>query len=83
MFLLRPHTELFITSGGGGKWWKQKNGIPTGGSLCVQLANITVFYVMNQKVYSNPDMMTNVLDIKRFIDDGQGFYLATEEEFKS
>ena len=65
------------------KWWKQKNGIPTGGSLCVQLANITVFYVMNQKVYSNPDMMTNVLDIKRFIDDGQGFYLATEEEFKS
>ena len=23
-------------------WWKQNNGIPTGGSLCVRLANITV-----------------------------------------
>ena len=62
-------------------WWKQNNGIPTGGSLCVQLANISVFYVMSQKVYNNPDMMRNVLDVKRFIDDGGGFYFATEEEF--
>ena len=30
-------------------WWRQNNGIPTGGSLCVQLANITVFYVMTKK----------------------------------
>ena len=36
-------------------------------SLGVQLANITVFYVMNQNVYSHPLMMTNVLDIKRHI----------------
>ena len=32
-------------------WWKQKNGIPTGGSLCVQLANITVLYMMSKKVW--------------------------------
>ena len=38
-------------------WWKQKNGIPTGGSLCVQLANISVYYVMSQKVYDKPDKM--------------------------
>ena len=25
--------------------------------------------------------MRNVLDVKRFIDDGGGFYFATEEEF--
>ena len=36
-------------------WWRQKNGIPTGGSLCVQLANIAVFYVMFTKVYNVPD----------------------------
>ena len=63
-------------------WWKQKNGIPTGGSLCVQLANITVFYVMSQKVYNVPERMRNVIDIKRFIDDGVGFFLGTEEEFE-
>ena len=62
-------------------WWKQNNGIPTGGSLCVQLANITVFYMMSSKVYTVPNMMTNVRDIKRFIDDGAGFYFGTEEQF--
>ena len=62
-------------------WWKQKNGIPTGGSLCVQLANITVFYVMSTKVYSLPNMMTNITEIKRFIDDGAGFYFGSEEQF--
>ena len=62
-------------------WWKQKNGIPTGGSLCVQLANITVFYVMSQKVYAVSDMMTMVLDIKRYIDDGGGFHLGNKEQF--
>ena len=30
-------------------WWRQKNGVPTGGSLCVQLANITVFYVLAKR----------------------------------
>ena len=64
-------------------WWKQKNGIPTGGSLCVQLANITVFHVMNQKVYADPNMMTNVKDIKRYIDDGSGLYLASEDQFNT
>ena len=62
-------------------WWKQKNGIPTGGSLCVQLANITVFYVMSKKVHGDPTMMIDVLDIMRYIDDGGGFYLSTKEQF--
>ena len=64
-------------------WWKQKNGIPTGGSLCVPLANITVFYVMSKKVYDVPDMMTMVLDVKRYIDDGGGFYVGNKEQFDS
>ena len=62
-------------------WYKQKNGVPTGGSLCVQLANITVYYVMFKKVYSQPHLMQFVLDIKRFIDDGVGFFTGSEEEF--
>ena len=64
-----------------GEWWKQNNGIPTGGSLCVQLANITVFYVMSKKVYTIPSMMEDIRDIKRFIDDGGGFYFGSEEQF--
>ena len=53
------------------------------GSLCVQLANITAFYEMYKKVYSQPNMMTNVLEIKRFIGDEQGFYLGTERQFNN
>ena len=62
---------------------KQKNGITTGGSLCVQLANITVFYVMSKKVYSVPEMMTNKKEVKRFIDEGAGFYSGSEEQFNN
>ena len=47
-------------------------GVPTGGSLCVQLANITVFYFMNNAVYSKPEIMANVVEAKRYIDDGAG-----------
>ena len=62
-------------------WWKQNNGIPTGGSLCVQLANIAVFYVMSKKVYNVPSMMQNISDVKRFIDDGAGFFFGDEQQF--
>ena len=62
-------------------WYLQKNGVPTGGSLCVQIANITVFYVMNKKVYSQPHLMRYVIDLKRFIDDGVVFFIGTKEEF--
>ena len=62
-------------------WWKQRNAAPTGGSLCVQLANITVFYVMSKKLYSDPNMMAQIEEIKRFIDDGAGFFYGTEQQF--
>ena len=64
-----------------GSWWKQNHGIPTGGSLCVQLANITVYYVMSKNVYSIPHMMTNITEVMRFIDDGAGFHFGSEEQF--
>ena len=62
-------------------WYKQKGGIPTGGSLCVQLANITVFSIMRKAVYNNTDLMKNVITAKRYIDDGAGLMVGTQEEF--
>ena len=64
-------------------WYRQNNGIPTGGSLCVQLANITVYYVMAKTVYNDPSMMENVGEIKRFIDDGGGFFFGDEQRFNN
>ena len=64
------------------QWYAQKNGVPTGGSLCVQLANITVFYIMNKCVYSNQGLMKRVTAVKRYIDDGAGFFSSTERKFR-
>ena len=63
-------------------WFVQKLGIATGGSLCVELANITVYYVMRLCVYENENLMENVEHVKRYIDDGAGFYVGTSDEFK-
>ena len=62
-------------------WYSQLNGVPTGGSLCVQLANITVFYIMNKAVYSNRQLMVNIVECKRYIDDGAGFYTGSVRSF--
>ena len=62
-------------------WYRQKNGVPTGGTLCVQLANIAVYYVLSKTLYNNPDLMTNILTIKRYIDDGCGLYYGSKEMF--
>ena len=64
------------------KWYEQLHGVPTGGSLCVQLANITVFYVMYKTVYANRYVMKHVATIKRYIDDGSGFFTGTEDQYK-
>ena len=63
------------------QWYAQKNGVPTGGSLCVQLANITVYYIMHKCVYDNPKLMKRVCALKRYIDDGAGFFSSTERKF--
>ena len=62
-------------------WYIQKNGVPTGGSLCVQLANITVYYLMNKAVYSQPRLMQSVKELMRYIDDGAGFYWGSTRSF--
>jgi hypothetical protein len=77
--------ELSLQSSVGcfkGKWYRQKKGIATGGSICVELANITVFYVLNEVLYSNPEMMSDVESLKRFVDDCTGAYTGSERMFR-
>ena len=64
-----------------GCWYEQINGVPTVGSLCVQIANIAVFYVLQKKVYANETLMKNIKSIKRFIDDGTGLFNGTLRQF--
>ena len=60
----------------------EKNGLPTGGSLIVEIANITVFFVLNRALYSDKNLMRGVIDIKRYIDDGIGVHYMTPRAFK-
>ena len=62
-------------------WYLQKEGVPTGGSLCVQLANIAVYYIMNKVLYTNRRLMSTVKEVKRYIDDGAGFFVGSEQSF--
>ena len=63
------------------QFYRQKQGVPTGGSLCVQLANITVYYIMRETVYNKPLLMINVKEAQRYIDDGAGFYMGSQRSF--
>ena len=67
-----------------GKRFRQRKGIATGGSICVELANITVFYVLNKILYSEPDhMMKSVESLKRYVDDCTGIFVGNEREFRN
>ena len=63
------------------KFYKPKGGLPTGGSLSVEAANITVFFALKQVLYSDPKLMKNIVDIKRFVDDGTGVHIMTKRVF--
>ena len=65
-----------------GNLFKARKGLPTGGSLIVQLANISVFFVLNKVLYSNSTLMNDVVSIKRYIDDGIGVHTMTERRFE-
>ena len=64
-----------------GNWYKQTRGVPTGGSICVQISNITVYYILRKTVYSDMKLMKPVISVKRYIDDGAGFFHGTKREF--
>lgn len=62
-------------------FYRQRKGVPTGGSLCVQLANITVYYVMRECIYNDELLMDKIVCLKRYIDDGAGFFSGTKRQF--
>ena len=66
-----------------GDWYKQRKGFPTGGSLCVQLANMTVYSIMRKVVYSDETLMNDVVSPKRYIDDGAGFFKGSASDFEN
>ena len=73
---LRASVGMFNDS-----WYKQKRGVPTGGSLCVQIANIAVYYIMRDMVYSDESLMRHIKSVKRYIDDGSGVFSGTKRQF--
>ena len=63
----------------GGFWYKAKDGVATGGKLCVYIANITVFYAFSMAIYLNWD--NNLLFLLRFVDDGIGGWIGDLNPF--
>ena len=55
-----------------GKFYIGNYGIPTGGTLSVDLANITVKYVLNEIFNSTKFFSDHILLFSRFVDDGMG-----------
>ena len=66
-----------------GKWYKPATGIPTGGNISVQLANIAVYYAIFRCLFSKREMKKNIIATIRFIDDGSGIFNGTLEQFNS
>ena len=64
-----------------GKFFKPKGKLPTGGSISVPAANITVYFVLNNVLYSDRHLMKDDIDIRRFIDDGVGAHTMTKRVF--
>ncbi len=63
-------------------WYRQKGGVPTGGTLCVHLANIAVYSIMRKAVYNVPSLMAQTVSVRRYIDDGAGTWSGNAEDFK-
>ena len=76
--------KLSMSAGFGkfkGKWYRPATGIPTGGNISVQLANIAVYYALFKSLFSKQEMMRNIISTIRFIDDGAGVFTGTCEQF--
>ena len=63
-----------------GEWFDVVEGIPTGAIPSVSIANISVYYVFKQLIYSQENKLLSFL---RFVDDGLGFYNGTLGTFNT
>ena len=66
----------------GDNWYRALNGIPTGNSLSVMMANITVYYVLRKVIYSPEVSPPEMIDLHRFIDDIGGMWNGPASTFK-
>ena len=66
----------------GDRWYRSRNGIPTGNSLSVMLANITVFYVLGKLMYNMDVKHPCLMGVRRFIDDLGGVWRGTVRQFE-
>ena len=49
-----------------GKYYKSKGGIPTGGSISVELANIAVYFILKKVLFDDKKLMKDVVDKSSF-----------------
>ena len=64
-----------------GIFYKGKSGIPTRGTLSVELANIAVRYVLRDLFNRDDFYSQNIVMFVRFVDDGAGILRATDSQF--
>ena len=64
-------------------WFLPKVGIPTGGSISVEVANIAVFFIMKKLLYTTALFESNFAFFIRFIDDTTGIWKGGIEEFEN
>ena len=62
-----------------GLWYGVVDGVPTGGVPSVDVANMSVFFVLKQLIYNHPN--SNLHRFIRFVDDGCGIWKGDEESF--
>ena len=64
-----------------GVWYGVEEGIATGGVPSVSAANISVYFVFKQLIYSQDNIP--LIEFLRFVDDGLGFFTGSIESFNS
>ena len=80
-FIIALIKVSLLSSIGKDRFYLRRTWVPTGGSLCGQLANITMFYIINKVVYTKPELMANAKEAKQYIDDGAGFFIDLKRKF--
>ena len=60
-------------------WYRGEIGIPTGGTLCVHLADITVYKIFRVYIYYYKPI--SLVYMKRFVDDGTGGWMGSLNAF--
>ena len=66
-----------------GRFFRAVGGIPTGGSISVELANIAVYFILKTEIFEDDKLMKDIVGIKRFIDDGVGIHTMSERRFSA